>query len=139
MEVVDLLNKMRERLPVYRSSGKSYKETLKDELDEYNNLLEQIDEKELKQYSELTKRRFINFSNKIKVYHLEAGETKQEEKSYACRFDKVKHDADKHLTAYLYLKNKRFIKAHLLKAGLANMDENLKVKHKNKFLEIYGK
>ena len=51
------------------------------------------------------------------------------------RHDEVKYDSENHLMAYLYLENKTFINAHLLKAGLAEVDENMVFKHKNKFLE----
>ncbi|MDR1897552.1 MAG: thermonuclease family protein, partial [Prevotellaceae bacterium] len=49
------------------------------------------------------------------------------------RYDEVKHDADNHLMAYLYLENKTFINAHLLKAGLADVDESMEFKYKEKF------
>jgi site-specific DNA-methyltransferase (adenine-specific) len=52
------------------------------------------------------------------------------------RHDEVKHDDDNHLMAYLYLENKTFINAHLLKAGLAEVDNELDFKYKNKFLII---
>ena len=38
--------------------------------------------------------------------------------------------------AYLYLENKTFINAHLLKEGLANVDSNIDFKYKNKFLNL---
>ena len=34
------------------------------------------------------------------------------------KFDKIKHDENNHLFCYLYLKNKTFINAHLIKRGL---------------------
>ncbi|MDR1372221.1 MAG: thermonuclease family protein [Dysgonamonadaceae bacterium] len=52
------------------------------------------------------------------------------------RHDKVKYDNENHLLAYLYLANKTFVNAHLLKAGLAEVDESLEFKYKGKFLEI---
>jgi site-specific DNA-methyltransferase (adenine-specific) len=38
--------------------------------------------------------------------------------------------------AYLYLENKTFVNAHLLKAGLVGIDDKLEFKHKNKFENI---
>jgi site-specific DNA-methyltransferase (adenine-specific) len=38
--------------------------------------------------------------------------------------------------AYLYLENKTFINAHLLKAGLAEVDEGVEFRYKEKFLNI---
>ena len=52
------------------------------------------------------------------------------------RHDEVKYDNDNHLMAYLYLENKTFINAHLLKARLANVDERAVFRYKNKFLEV---
>jgi site-specific DNA-methyltransferase (adenine-specific) len=49
------------------------------------------------------------------------------------RHDDVKHDSENHLLAYLYLENKTFVNAHLLKAGLAEVDGNTEFKYKNKF------
>jgi site-specific DNA-methyltransferase (adenine-specific) len=52
------------------------------------------------------------------------------------RHDQVKYDNDNHLMAYLYLENKTFINAHLLKAKLVKVDESIEFKYKQKFLEI---
>lgn len=49
------------------------------------------------------------------------------------KYDEVKHDSDNHLMAYLYLENKTFINAHLLKEGLAIVDNTIDFKYKNKF------
>jgi site-specific DNA-methyltransferase (adenine-specific) len=38
--------------------------------------------------------------------------------------------------AYLYLENKMFINVHLLKAGLAEVDERVEFKYKEKFKTI---
>jgi len=52
------------------------------------------------------------------------------------RHDDVKYDNDNRLMAYLYLENKTFINAHLVKAGMAKVDENKEFRYKKKFLEI---
>jgi len=49
------------------------------------------------------------------------------------KYDELKHDIDNHLMAYLYLENKTFINAHLLKEGMANVDNTIEFKYKNKF------
>jgi DNA modification methylase len=49
------------------------------------------------------------------------------------KYDQVKYDSDNHLLCYLYLKNRTFINAHLLKEGLAEVDTRLEFKYKNKF------
>lgn len=52
------------------------------------------------------------------------------------KFDREKHDRDNNLLCYLYLKNKTFLNAHLIKKGLALVDEQIEYKHKNKFLNL---
>lgn len=49
------------------------------------------------------------------------------------RFDEVKYDSSNRLLCYLYLENKTFINAHLLKEKLAVADTSLEYKYKNKF------
>ena len=51
-------------------------------------------------------------------------------------FDEIKHDENNRLLAYLYLKNKTFINAHLLKLGLAKIDLSYPLKYKSKFEKI---
>ena len=51
------------------------------------------------------------------------------------KFDKIKYDDSNNLFAYVYLKNKTFLNAHLLKNGLALTDENQDFKYKKKFLK----
>ena len=52
------------------------------------------------------------------------------------RYDEVKYDSENHLMVYLYLENKTFVNAHLLKEKLANVDDKLDFKYKNKFLTL---
>lgn len=52
------------------------------------------------------------------------------------KFDSKKHDRDNNLLCYLYLKNKTFLNAHLIKKGLALVDDQIEYKHKNKFLNL---
>ena len=52
------------------------------------------------------------------------------------KFDKIKHDEDNNLFCYLYLKNKTFLNAHLIKRSLALVDEQGEYKYKNKFLNL---
>jgi site-specific DNA-methyltransferase (adenine-specific) len=49
------------------------------------------------------------------------------------RFDEQKYDNQNRLLVYLYLENKTFINAHLLKEKLANVDNSLNFKYKEKF------
>lgn len=52
------------------------------------------------------------------------------------RFDSVKYDDHDSLLCYLYLDNKTFINAHLLKHGLADVDYSFDFKYKNKFEKL---
>jgi site-specific DNA-methyltransferase (adenine-specific) len=52
------------------------------------------------------------------------------------KFDNQKYDDNNNLLCYLYLKNKTFINAHLIKEGLTDIDTSLNFKYKNKFLKI---
>jgi site-specific DNA-methyltransferase (adenine-specific) len=52
------------------------------------------------------------------------------------RFDAIKYDKDGNLLCYLYLKNKTFINAHLIKNKLTLVDSSLNFKYKNKFLSM---
>ncbi|MBI4687374.1 MAG: thermonuclease family protein [Nitrospirae bacterium] len=55
------------------------------------------------------------------------------------KFDTTKHDKEGNLLCYLYLKNKTFINAHLIKNRLAEADLSLNFKYKNKFLALQNK
>ncbi|MBD3195452.1 MAG: site-specific DNA-methyltransferase [Candidatus Lokiarchaeota archaeon] len=52
------------------------------------------------------------------------------------KFDNKKYDENNSLLSYVYLKNKTFINAHLIKKGLAEVDTTIDFKYKNKFLSI---
>ena len=51
------------------------------------------------------------------------------------KFDAVKHDADNNLLCYLYLQNKTFLNAHLIKRGLVDVDTSMEYRLRSKFLE----
>jgi len=52
------------------------------------------------------------------------------------RFDNIQHDQDNNILCYLYLKNKTFLNAHLIKKGFTNVDTQSEYKQKNKFLKL---
>jgi site-specific DNA-methyltransferase (adenine-specific) len=54
------------------------------------------------------------------------------------KFDNVKYDEKKNLLCYLYLWNKTFINAHLIKKGLVGVDTAFDYKYKEKFLTLRG-
>lgn len=49
------------------------------------------------------------------------------------KYDEVKHDRENNLMVYLYLENKTFINAHLLKEKLVLVDNSIDFKYKTKF------
>ena len=52
------------------------------------------------------------------------------------RLDNEKYDEDNNLLCYLYLKNKTFINAHLIKKGFVLVDSQREYKYKKKFLKL---
>lgn len=54
------------------------------------------------------------------------------------KYDQNKFDSDNILCCYLYLQNKTFINAHLIKSGLVDVDNDLEYKYKTRFLELKG-
>jgi site-specific DNA-methyltransferase (adenine-specific) len=52
------------------------------------------------------------------------------------KFDNIKYDADNNLLCYMYLENKTFINAHLVKSGLVKVDNCRDFKYKQKFQNL---
>ena len=52
------------------------------------------------------------------------------------KYDEKKYDKNNILLAYVYLKNKTFINAHLIKHGFAKVDRAINFDLKNKFLKM---
>lgn len=50
------------------------------------------------------------------------------------KYDQVKYSPDGHLLGYLYLENKTFINAHLIKQGFADVDDSIDFRHKTRFI-----
>jgi len=52
------------------------------------------------------------------------------------KYDKQKHDSENRLLCYLYLKNRTFLNAHLIKEGFADVDSSTDFKYKDKFIKL---
>jgi DNA modification methylase len=52
------------------------------------------------------------------------------------KYDNLKYDSENNLLCYLYLENKTFINAHLIKNGLVKVDSEIDFKYKEKFLNL---
>ena len=50
------------------------------------------------------------------------------------KYDSIKHDEENNLLCYLYLQNKTFINAHLIKNVLVDVDTSIEYRYKSKFL-----
>ena len=55
------------------------------------------------------------------------------------KFDAIKYDQDNNLLCYLYLQNKTFLNAHLLKRGLVDVDTSFDYKLQGTFLAASGR
>ena len=54
------------------------------------------------------------------------------------KYDTVKHDQEHNLLCYLYLQNKTFLNAHLIKNRLVDVDTSFDYKQKDRFLATAG-
>ncbi len=52
------------------------------------------------------------------------------------RYDKIKYDSENNLLCYVYLDNKTFVNAHLIKSRLVQIDMESTYKYKDKFIKI---
>jgi modification methylase len=52
------------------------------------------------------------------------------------KFDNQKYDSENRLLCYLYLKNKTFLNAHLIREGFADVDYSIDFKYKDKFMRL---
>lgn len=52
------------------------------------------------------------------------------------KFDTIKYDSEGNLMGYLYLKNKTFINAHLIKHQMAKADSSMNFKYRDKFIAM---
>lgn len=64
--------------------------------------------------------------------------TKLKDQKVFLKYDNLKYDSSKNLLVYLYLKNKTFINAHLIKNGLVDVDTDINFSYKEKFIKLKG-
>jgi site-specific DNA-methyltransferase (adenine-specific) len=53
------------------------------------------------------------------------------------KYDEIKYDQDDNLLCYIYLENKTFLNAHLIKNSLVDVDSSISFQYKNKFLKLH--
>ena len=78
----------------------------------------------------------INEKKEVNGKAIEFLQLKTKGQKVFLKFDEIKHDKDNNLMAYLYLKNKTFLNAHLLKNRLAFVNKDIDYKYKNKFIKL---
>ncbi|MEO8231618.1 MAG: DNA methyltransferase [Ignavibacteriota bacterium] len=76
----------------------------------------------------------VEVNGKAKQYLIE----KTKGQKVYLKYDQQKYDKDNRLLGYLYLKNKTFINAHLIKEKLVLVDISIEYKYKNRFLNLLG-
>ncbi len=54
------------------------------------------------------------------------------------KYDNIKYDKENNLLCYLYLENKTFLNAHLIKNGLVQVDNKIDFKYKEKFQALFN-
>ena len=67
---------------------------------------------------------------------LEFLKLKTQKQKVFMKYDVKKYEENNHLLCYLYLKNKTFLNAHLIKNGFAQTDQSFNYKYKRKFLNL---
>ncbi len=82
--------------------------------------------------------RLIGIKTKVKMLDkaLKFLQTKLKNQRVFIRFDNSKYDNENNLLCYLYLQNKTFINAHLIKTGFVDVDDKFDYKYKLKFLNL---
>ncbi len=55
------------------------------------------------------------------------------------KFDHIKHEKENSLFCYLYLQNKTFVNAYLIKNNLVDVDTKSEYRMKNKFLALISR
>ncbi len=78
----------------------------------------------------------IKTDEKINGKATEFLQSKTKGKRVFLKYDRLKYDDKNNLLCYLYLENKTFLNAHLIKHGLTQVDTELDYKHKEKFITL---
>lgn len=78
----------------------------------------------------------VKEKKEAKVKAIEFLQLKTKGQKVFLKYDETKHDKKNHLMVYLYLKNKTFINAHLIKNGFADADLAYNYKNKEKFIYL---
>lgn len=78
----------------------------------------------------------VKAKNEITNKAIEFLQAKLKNQRVFIKFDNVKYDNENNLLCYLYLQNKTFVNAHLIKNKLVDVDNSFDYKYKPKFLNL---
>jgi site-specific DNA-methyltransferase (adenine-specific) len=85
--------------------------------------------------------KLIGISEPAEESRIHAGkeflQRKTREKLVFMRYDKETCDHEGSLLCYVYLENKTFLNAHIVKHGFANVDEEREYRLKSKFIALW--
>jgi site-specific DNA-methyltransferase (adenine-specific) len=107
--------------------------------DEYFSVKEVVSSEVIKLNNDLTVRLIgvkekVEMNGKAKEYII----SKTKGQKVFLKYDEQKFDEQNRLMCYMYLQNKTFINAHLIKEKLVSVDTSISFKYKNKFLNLIG-
>jgi site-specific DNA-methyltransferase (adenine-specific) len=80
----------------------------------------------------------VKTKSKMRQRAIDFLEGKTRGQRVAMEFDDVKYDGDNNLLCYLYLQNRTFLNAHLIKSGLADADRSRDYAQREKFARLAG-
>jgi len=78
----------------------------------------------------------IKENKKVNGKATEFLQSKTKGKRVFIKYDTLKYDSENNLLCYLYLENKTFLNAHLIKHGLTHVDTDLEYEYKQKFINL---
>lgn len=109
----------------------------KNEREEYYSIKEIISPNKILLNNNLTVKLIgIKENPSLKNKAVEFLKEKTKGKKVFIKFDQTKFDTDNNMLCYLYLKNKIFLNAHLIKTGLVDVEKDFDFRFKDKFLRL---
>ena len=104
--------------------------------EEYFTIKEIISPELLRLNNDLTIRLIgIKEKEETKNEAIEFLKIKTQKQKIFLKYDNIKYDKQNNLMAYVYLKNKTFLNAHLIKNGFVEIEFSYNFKHKNRFIK----
>ncbi len=110
----------------------------KKQRDEFFTIKEIIDPETLKLNNDLVIK-LLGVKNNPKKFNAAINylKNKTNKQRVFLKFDNLKYDKENNLLCYLYLQNKTFINAHLIKEGYVFVNNEMDYKYKEKFIDLF--